>query len=416
MPGNKTLPLKMPNLKKIMESGTTFTNAITPSPLCAPARACLAAGCSYETCGVADNSVDFPVDQPTFYAKLRDAGYQVGGVGKFDLHKPTLFWGLNGWVDDLGKIGFTTAVDNAGKIDAVVSAKNEPKDPYMKCLDEHGWRKYHINDMLDRDKKTHPTSLPADLYCDNWITENAIHVIRGFDKSAPWFIQVNFTGPHPPFDVTKEMKERWENVEFPYPVCSQENPQEAQGIRQNYAAMLENIDFCIGRILKTLKETDQYSNTLVVYASDHGEMLGDYNRHGKSRPELPSIHIPFVISGPGVQKGKRSEVLVELQDLAATFCDYANVAEKDFKDSISLRKLLEHREINKHRSFQKSALYERKDNQGESFLKNGWTCVQDEKYKVVEWNHEVRMYYNRWDDKEKDMDAERKKNLEKHLN
>ena len=177
VPGNESLPLKMPNLEKLMNNGMTFVNAITPSPLCAPARACLAAGCRYDTCQVPNNQFDYPLDKPTFYSKLRDAGYQVGGVGKFDLHKKTHFWGLDGWIDDLGKMGFTTGIDNAGKIDAVISAKEEPKDPYMMCLEQNGLREYHIEDMLGRKLKAHPTKLSDELYCDNWLTNNGINML-----------------------------------------------------------------------------------------------------------------------------------------------------------------------------------------------------------------------------------------------
>lgn len=399
VPGNESLPLKMPNLEKLMNNGMTFVNAITPSPLCAPARACLAAGCRYDTCQVPNNQFDYPLDKPTFYSKLRDAGYQVGGVGKFDLHKKTHFWGLDGWIDDLGKMGFTTGIDNAGKIDAVISAKEEPKDPYMMCLEQNGLREYHIEDMLGRKLKAHPTKLSDELYCDNWLTNNGINMLRGFDIERPWFLQVNFTGPHPPFDVTVDMRSRWQNVKFPEPIFSDEDYEEAQAIRQNYAAMLENIDQRIGDILRYLEESDQLDNTLIVYTSDHGEMLGDYNRHGKGRPEAASIHIPFVVCGPSVEKGKVSDALVELQDLAATFCDYARVESSCFDNSISLRSVLEDVSCKDHRDFQVSALSGAKINEDGTTSSKGWICVQNKQYKLVEWNQKEQEYYSRDDDK-----------------
>ena len=412
IPKNESLPLKMPNLEKIMDNGTTFENAITPSPLCAPARACLASGCSYDTCGVPDNSVDYPLDKMTFYRKLRNSGYQVGGVGKFDLHKPTHFWGLDGWIDDLGRLGFTTAVDNAGKIDAVVSARDVPKDPYMNILEQHGMREYHIADMINREKKTHPTRLPKELYCDNWLTANGINMLKRFQNKNPWFLQVNFTGPHPPFDVTYDMKKKWENTEFPNPIALEQDSEEAQAIRQNYAAMLENIDECSGKIIEYLKETKQFDNTLIIYTSDHGEMLGDYNYYGKCRPENASIHIPFIVSGPGVQKGRRSQALVELQDLAATFCDYAGIEETEFEDSMSIRPILESVEEREHRNYQKSALYQTEDNKDTDFRCNGWRCVLDKQFKLVEWDHSKKVYYSRWDDR---LEVKERRNLEKLL-
>src|SRR5690606_8399637 len=108
-----------------------FTNAVCASPLCAPSRACLAAGKEYDRCGVANNDDDFPLDETTYYRILRDAcGYHVAGVGKFDLHKASYIWGLDG-KHLLHEWGFSDGIDNAGKIDAVRSGEIEPRDPYM---------------------------------------------------------------------------------------------------------------------------------------------------------------------------------------------------------------------------------------------------------------------------------------------
>ena len=112
-----------------MERGTTFTQAITNSPLCAPARACLAQGREYENCGVYNNNFCTPPEVPTFYRALRAGGYQVGGVGKFDLHKPLMYWGEKGWLPQLGELGFTEAMDHEGKWDAFWASENPPRGP-----------------------------------------------------------------------------------------------------------------------------------------------------------------------------------------------------------------------------------------------------------------------------------------------
>ena len=82
------VPVRTPHLAKLAARGTEFTRAITPSPLCAPARACLAVGMEYDRCGVPGNDVNLPLDMPNMYRLLRDSGYHVMGCGKFDLHKP----------------------------------------------------------------------------------------------------------------------------------------------------------------------------------------------------------------------------------------------------------------------------------------------------------------------------------------
>lgn len=359
--GMEEIPLKMPNLKKIMGRGVTFRKAYTSSPLCAPARACLASGKKYENCRVRDNGDDYPINMPTFYSALKDSGYSVGGVGKFDLHKPTHWWGLDGWIDDLDTLGFTHGIDNAGKLNAGHSGMIEAKDPYMAMLEENGLREYHAHDILERNHSVESTELPDRLYCDTWLSQNAIDMIEDFPKDKPWFIQVNFTGPHFPWDVTKSMRERWKNVDFQEPhnfVVSEGTENiDLNGIRQNYAAMLENIDKQIGRILDCIKEKGQLENTVIVYASDHGEMLGDWGKFEKSIPERGSIHIPMIISTPDMKEQVETDELVELVDLTRTFTDWAGVSFEGATESESLCNFLE-KKSSKTKEYISSALWD----------------------------------------------------------
>ncbi|MFI3326602.1 MAG: sulfatase-like hydrolase/transferase [Clostridia bacterium] len=378
--GIEKLPLEMPNLRKIMDKGIHFNNAITPSPLCAPARACLASGKRYENCGVPNNGYDYPEDLPTFYSALKDAGYSVGGVGKFDLHKKTMWWGLDGWVDLFGKVGFTHAIDNAGKMDAANSGKIEPQDPYMLALHERGYAKYHSDNLKTRKHSIEPTELPEDLYCDNWLSQKALDMLEEFPKDKPWFMQVNFTGPHEPWDVTKSMREKWENAEFDMPNNFTKEEINIQGIRQNYAAMLDNIDRNIGNILGKIEEMGQLDNTVIVYASDHGEMLGDFDRFAKNRPERASVHIPMVISTPGMTKATVNTSFVELQDLANTFLDIANTSMETADESMSLMPIIKG-EKTTHRTYQKSAL-------------NNWEMVKTDKEKIVLEDGKITRVYD----------------------
>jgi len=368
---NPDLPVRTPNLNALTERGVWLPQAVCPSPLCAPSRACLAAGRRYHRCRVPSNQVDYPLDQPTYYTALRDSGYTVAGVGKFDLHKNTLDWGLDG-SRLLGEWGFSEGIDNEGKIDAVRSGAERPMGPYMAYLHERGLAEAHVRDFTTRHgfRDTHPTPLSEDAYCDNWIAENGLRLLKGFPEGRPWHLVLNFTGPHNPMDVTEGMQAQWRDVPFPPP---NENDQldvaHHARIRQNYAAMIENIDRHVGRLLEAVTERGELDRTLVVYSSDHGEMLGDHNRWGKSTYYQPSVGVPLVIAGPGVREGVRSDALVEVQDLTATLLDYARVGPLPDMDSLSLRDILEGRR-EAHRPCVVSAL-------------NLWRMICDGRYKLV---------------------------------
>ncbi len=363
--------VRTPNLDALAERGVYCTRAFTPSPVCAPARACLASGMSYNRCRVPNNGYDYPVDQPTFYAGLRDSGYRVAGVGKFDLHKSTRRWNLDG-SRLLGDWGFTEGIDNEGKHDGVMSGADEPMGPYLAYLHERGLAEAHVDDFAGRHtyKDTYPTPLPDDAYCDNWLTENGLGFLERFPKDRPWFLQVNFTGPHEPMDVTQSMLDRCGDAEYDRPHRSDEWDEETHSkVRRNYSAMIENIDRHVGRFIQAVSDRGELDDTLIVYGSDHGEMLGDHGIWGKSTYRQPSVGIPMVIAGPDVISGIDYDAPTSLHDLAATFLDFADADGLPGMDSVSMKGVLTGRRV-KHRSHVVTAL-------------DDWRAIFDGRFKLV---------------------------------
>jgi arylsulfatase len=371
---NRGLALRTPNLNALARRGVAFSRAQVASPLCAPSRACLAAGKEYDRCGVANNGSDYPLDQPTFYALLRGGGYHVAGCGKFDLHKATLDWGLDG-KRLLAEWGFSDGIDNAGKWDAIRSGAESPKDPYMASLHRQELAGVHVADFRNRSganqyRNTAPTPLPEGAYCDNWVARNGLELLGRAPRNRPWFLMVNFTGPHSPMDITARMDRLCRDRGFPQPVNSSEFTAEIHvAIRQNYSAMVENIDRWLGLYLDELTKRRELDRTVVVWSSDHGEMLGDHNRWGKSVPYQPSAGVPLVFGGPGIESGLVSDALVSHIDLTATFLEFAGLKVPADMDSRSLRPLLEGR-ARSHRDYVLSGL-------------NAWRSVRDNRYKLV---------------------------------
>lgn len=368
------LGVRTPALDAIGKAGVRFRRCTVASPLCAPARACLASGREYSRCGVRSNAQDYPLDQPTFYQVLRASGYHVAGVGKFDLHKATLDWGIDG-KRFLPEWGFSEGIDNAGKIDAILSGEKEPRDPYMAFLYRRGFAHPHIEDFRRRRDQlsylnTEPTPLPDDAYCDNWIAANGLELLRSFPASKPWMLQVNFAGPHNPLDITRRMERSCRGRQFPQPVESQQYlPEKHMAIRQNYTAMVENIDRWVGNFLDEVQRRGQLDNTLVVYSADHGEMLGDHDRWGKMLPYQGSVGVPLYVSGPGVEHNVVSNALVSHIDLTATFLDYAGAPKLMGMDSQTLRPVLESKGST-HREYVRSSL-------------GNWKMVFDGRYKLI---------------------------------
>lgn len=339
--GVADLQLHVPNIQAMMERGTAFSNAYSPAPVCAPARACLASGQRYRKCRVYQNNVNYDPALPNFYGTLKENGYYVTGTGKFDLNKADLYWG-DGFHELLQQMGFSDALDSEGKMDTIWAALQNNPGPYGKLLIEAGWMDAHKEDMINRGNQDIPTPLPPELYADNWIEAKSKSMLAKMPADQPWFMQINFSGPHDPWDVTKEMKDAMAGRSFPDAVdCT--FTEKNQGVRQNYAAMIENIDRIIGQIIAQLEQQGMLENTLIVYGADHGEMMGDHSLYGKSKPHQGSIHIPLVIDASylGGKPGRCYQSPVELQDLTATFLDYAGITPAYKMDSVSLKHVVE---------------------------------------------------------------------------
>lgn len=393
------IPVPTPNLVQLAQRGTQFKHTLCASPLCAPSRAALASGREYDGCGVPDNTCNYPVDQLTYYTLLRGAGYHVLGVGKFDLDKANCDWGLDGThpaTNLLEQLGFTAGIDNAGKWDGVFAYLEEPvgpKDPYLHYLSQQvpAMDVAHCTDYLaGRHGDARATYANSDAcpltdaqYGDNWIGRNGLSLLNDVPLGEPWHLAVNFNGPHDPTDITATMAGYYRGPnryidDFPQPhhYSGPLSPADHLIARQNYAAMIENIDRWLGKFVDAIEARGELENTIIIWTSDHGEMLGDHGYWGKVVPFQPSVCVPLVISTPGGQQGAVSNALVSLIDIPATLLDYAGVPVPAEMDGFSLRSLLEGR-TSQHRGYVLSGL--------DSWLPafNSWRLCFDGRHKLV---------------------------------
>jgi len=370
------VPVRTPALDSLARRGVHFTDAVCPSPLCAPSRASLASGRRYGAAGVHWNQ-DYPPDRPTLYGRLREAGYHTVGVGDIDLHMGSPIWGLDGRFA-LDAQGFADGCEIPGKRAMLSTYRadlreaehgpaggrlppdvdpgpDEPANAYMASLREAGLLEAYVEDMEERLSgdlanftTTRPAPLPEEAYVDNWVGRRGLEALRSM-PAEPWLLAVNFVGPHEPMDVTERMHGLYRDppVEFPSPIDGEGDVSHRE-VRRNYAAIVETIDGWLGRYLDAVAERGEREETLVVFASDHGELLGDHGGWTKHSPRHESVHVPLAVAGPGVEKRGRVDEPASLLDVHATALDVAGV--DNAGDGRSLRPYLsgatdDHREV-----------------------------------------------------------------------
>lgn len=397
--------VRTPNLSRLAEAGTVFADAICPAPLCAPSRICMARGQNYgratSDCknGVAlDNDGLLPMDEENLYARLQQSGYAVAACGKSDLRKEDQSWGRDGQHMSGGRsvwnaLGFTHGLDSAGKHDGIWAAEAGIPEPYLSFLADHGLDKVHLDDFAGRPfpnyRNTDPTKLPDFAYGDNYVAASAEAIMREFaGGEKPWFLQVNFRGPHEPMDITESMKDGQNGRTYP-PLRNGADITEEKyhKIARNYVAMIENIDARVGAFLDLLEETGQLENTVIIYTSDHGEMLGENGKWGKLVPYSPSVGVPMVFYGPGVGTGTVNQP-VSLIDLAPTLLEIAGANQLSKGDGVSLAPYLRGEGTSGDDTVRVSGM-------------GPWRSIQDEDYKLIVGyvptitNPEIRA--GRWD-------------------
>lgn len=353
-PGNRG-GARTPNVDALAGRGVTFAAAICPSPICGPSRASLATGYEYDRCTVPNNRFSVGVEEPNLYRQLAASGYQVMTCGKLDLLKGELDWGADGQHGGrLAALGFTGGLDSGGKHAVLMAHRAGVAEPYLDFLRGAGLAEAHVGDFAARrnpalgpDAARHPgaggnylnlapSPLPDAAYQDDWIGENGIALVRAAGaRPEPWFLQVNFAGPHEPMNVTAAMAASTAGRLMPAPQGAADPTAPHVGIRAAYTAMVERLDAILGRFVAALAETGQLARTVIVVTSDHGEMLGDCGLWEKFVPHQASIAVPLIVAGPGVAAGQCTAP-VSFLDLHATVLALAGASAIPGTDSASL--------------------------------------------------------------------------------
>jgi arylsulfatase len=390
--------LHTPNIDRLAARGVRFTHCISNAPVCAPARIGLASGLQPARLGALDNQGYLPQSVPTFYQLFRDHDYRVGCVGKLDLLKQDRYNGRHGDRPCVYGWGFTHPEECEGKMHA--GSSPTPIGPYTYYLEERGMLQRFYEDYRSRSRQgwssaasSYDSVLPQEAFEDCYIGRRSAAWLEKVPADFPWFLFVSFVGPHNPFDPPETYGQRYRNADVPAAVGSlagkpgylrqrqvDATPEEVAVTRRQYCAAIAAIDDQIGLLLDTLEKRGMAENTVVVFTSDHGEMLGDHGLYTKSVPYEPSLRVPLIMAGPGIAGGQVSETLVELIDLNPTVCELAGLPAQQNIDGRSLAPYLRG-ERTWHRTSVVSAL-------------RHFRCVRTEHYKLIENYNDVTELYD----------------------
>jgi choline-sulfatase len=190
--------------------------------------------------------------------------------------------------------------------------------------------------------------LPAADFEDAFIGRHAAAWIRERTGEYPWHYFVSFVGPHDPYDPPSVYAERYRSAAMPAAVPEAEEGRppsmlkKRRGVsddliavaRRQYAASMSQLDDEIGRILAAVEERGELERTLIIFTSDHGDMMGDLGMWAKSVPYEASTRVPLIVAGPGIATG-RNQALVSLHDCNASICEWAGLLPQEDIDARS---------------------------------------------------------------------------------
>lgn len=354
--------VKTPHIDTLAGEGIIFNKAYTACSSCIPSRAAIFTGLApknHKRIGYMDG-VAWEYEN-TLPKELTKQGYYTQCVGKMHVSPLRNSLGFHNVELHDGYLHYyrreTTPSYENQKIadDYYYWLKNElgiEADASDTGIDCNSW----VSRPWIYDEKYHPT---------NWVSSRSIDFLRRRDRDKPFFLMASYVRPHPPFDAPAYYFDLYKNKDLPKSpigdwvdediiknmpkdVISSIAPNDDELVRQakiGYYACITHLDHQIGRLIQELKERHLYDNTLIIFTSDHGELLMDHNLFRKSLPYEGATHIPFFISGGyNALKCVRNSVcnsLIELRDILPTIVDYAGGDIPKNIDGKSLLPLLE---------------------------------------------------------------------------
>ena len=319
--------LRAPNLKALAARSVRFANSYTASPLCAPARAAFMSGALPRRTRVYDNAAEFASDIPTYAHHLRRAGYYTALSGKMHFVGPDQLHGFEERLTtDIYPADFGWTPD------------------YRKPGERIDWWYHNMGSVTGAGVAEITNQLEYDDDVCHQTVQKLYDLSRGLDP-RPWCLTASFTHPHDPFVARKKYWDLYEGapeLEPPTALAYEDmdahskrlmdacdwrglevTPDHIRRSRQGYFANISYIDDKIGEILDVLKASRQ--EAIIVFVSDHGEMLGRKGLWFKMNFFEGSARVPLMICAPGLE-AQNISTPVSTIDLTPTLCDLAGIS------------------------------------------------------------------------------------------
>lgn len=347
-----------PHLDRLVREGAALTHTFVTAPSCAPSRASLFTGLYPHTTGVHRND---DVWRHSWVERIAEQGYRCVSVGKMHTYPYD------------ASVGFHERHVMENK------DRGHPGLPFLlDTWDKALWARGHVKPdrRTLRDRPDYREALgafvwelPEELHVDNFVGALARHWIDIYPglETEPFFLQLGFPGPHPPYDAVPRHLDAYADRELPEPVNSRADreaqpealaalraehvrndhdsvvhdedpsPERSRRRRAHYYANISMIDEQIGGIMAALEARGVLENTVIVFTSDHGDTLGDHGHSQKWTMYEGSVRVPAIVWGPGrIDAGLRVDGLVSLFDLGPTILELAGAPVPEWMEARSL--------------------------------------------------------------------------------
>ncbi|MFK8029349.1 MAG: choline-sulfatase [Gammaproteobacteria bacterium] len=329
----------MPNIRKLMARGTTFTNAYSSSPLCTPARGSFMTGQLPSRNGIYDNAAEFTASTPTFAHYLRTLGYHTALSGKMHFVGPDQLHGFEERLTtDIYPADFGWTPD------------------WTKPLERVDWWYHNLSSVTDAGV----AQITNQLEFDDDVAYHAklkLHQYARRLDPRPFCLTVSFTHPHDPYVARQKYWDLYEHENIPMPAVAhiayehqdphsqrlydavdhthfEVNDAHVRNARHAYFANVSYLDDKIGELLNVLDECDFADNTHILLCSDHGDMLGERGLWYKMSFFESSCRIPFVFSAAQQSSSAEVHEPVTTHDVLPTVVELAGGSVNDLACSI----------------------------------------------------------------------------------